>query len=130
MKCNTGIQFKLPWAYDSVKSSWLPSGQKHWRIEWSMLVELYCPFAAHCVKSVQMRNFSGPYFPVIGLNTEIYSVNLLTKCEYRKIRTRKNSVFGHFSCTGRPKVGFGLKAKLIKKMKAINRTINFEVLEN
>ena len=29
--------------------------------------------------------FSGPYFPVFGLNSE-----------YRKIRTRKNSVFGHF----------------------------------
>ena len=25
----------------------------------------------HCVKSVQIRNFSGPYFLVFGLNTEI-----------------------------------------------------------
>ena len=23
----------------------------------------------HCVKSVQIRSFSGPYFPVFGLNT-------------------------------------------------------------
>ena len=36
--------------------------------------------------------FSGPYFPVFGRNTEIQS-------EYRKIRTRKNSIFGHFSCS-------------------------------
>ena len=41
--------------------------------------------------------FSGPYFPVSGLNTEIYSVNLYIQYEYRKIRTRKYSVFGHFS---------------------------------
>ena len=41
--------------------------------------------------------FSGPYFPVIGLNTEIYVVNLYIQSEYRKIRTRKNSAFGHFS---------------------------------
>ena len=41
--------------------------------------------------------FSGPYFLVFGLNTEIYGVNLRIQSEYRKIRTRKNSVFGHFS---------------------------------
>ena len=34
--------------------------------------------------------FSGPYFPVFGLNTEIQS-------EYREIQTRKSSIFGHFS---------------------------------
>ena len=41
--------------------------------------------------------FSDPYFPVFGLNTEIYSVNLRIRSEYMKIRTRKNSVFGYFS---------------------------------
>ena len=41
--------------------------------------------------------FSGPYFPVFGLNTEIYDVNLRIQSEYRKIRNRKNSVFGHSS---------------------------------
>ena len=39
---------------------------------------------------------SSPYFPVFGLNTEIYRENLRIQFEYRKIRTRKNSVFGHF----------------------------------
>ena len=38
--------------------------------------------------------FSGPYFPVFGLNTEIYGVNLRIKSKYRKLWTRKNSVFG------------------------------------
>ena len=40
--------------------------------------------------------FCGPYFSVFGLNTEIYGVNLRIQSEYRKIRTRKNSAFGHF----------------------------------
>ena len=39
---------------------------------------------------------SGPYVPVFGLHTEIYSVNLCFQSKYRKIRTRNNSVLGHF----------------------------------
>ena len=42
---------------------------------------------------------SGPYFSVIRLNMEIYRVNLHIQSEYRKIQTRKNSVFGHSSCS-------------------------------
>ena len=41
--------------------------------------------------------FSGPYFPVFGLNAEIYFVNLRIQSKYGKIRTRKNSVFEHVS---------------------------------
>ena len=41
--------------------------------------------------------FSGPYFPVFELNTEIHGLNLRIQFEYKKIWTRKNSVFGHFS---------------------------------
>ena len=44
--------------------------------------------------------FSGSYFHVFGLNTEIYEVNFHIQSEYRKIRTRKNGVFGHFSRSG------------------------------
>ena len=40
---------------------------------------------------------SSPYFPVFRLNTGIYGVNLRIQSEYRKIRTRNNSVLGHFS---------------------------------
>ena len=47
----------------------------------------------HFVKSFQIRSFSGPYFPVFGLNTEIYGVNLCVQYEYGKMRTRRNSVF-------------------------------------
>ena len=35
---------------------------------------------------------SSPYLPVFGLNIEIYSVNIHIQSEYRKIRTRNNSV--------------------------------------
>ena len=40
---------------------------------------------------------SGQYFPVFGLNPEIYGVNIRIQLEYGKIRTRNNYVFGHFS---------------------------------
>ena len=33
--------------------------------------------------------FPGPYFPVLGLNTEIYGVNLRIQSKYRKTRIRK-----------------------------------------
>ena len=51
----------------------------------------------HCVKRTRHGVFSGLYFPVFGLNTEIYEVNLRIQSEYGKIPTRKNSVLGHFS---------------------------------
>ena len=44
--------------------------------------------------------FSGPYFPAFGLNTERYSVSLRIQSEYGKMRTRKSSVFEHFSRSG------------------------------
>ena len=41
--------------------------------------------------------FSGPHFLAFGLNTERYSAFLRIQSECGKIRTRKNSAFGHFS---------------------------------
>ena len=41
--------------------------------------------------------FPGLYFPVFGLNLEIYSVNLRIQSKCMKILTSKNSVFEHFS---------------------------------
>ena len=31
---------------------------------------------SHCIKSVHIRRYSGPHFPVLGMNTERYSVSL------------------------------------------------------
>ena len=41
--------------------------------------------------------FSGPYFPAFGLNTVRYFVSLHIQSKCGKVRTRKNSVFVHFS---------------------------------
>ena len=46
-----------------------------------------------CVKSVQIRSFFWSVFS--RMRTE-YSVSLRTQSECRKIRTRRDSVFGHF----------------------------------
>ena len=48
-------------------------------------------------KVSKYRVFSGPYFPAFGLNTERYFVSLPIHSKWGKIRTRKYSVFGHFS---------------------------------
>ena len=51
----------------------------------------------HCFttwKVCKCEVFSGPYFPVFGLNA-----NLRIQSEYGKIRTTKNFLFGHFSHT-------------------------------
>ena len=57
--------------------------------------------------------FCGPYFPEFGLNTERYSVSLHIQSKCGKIRTRKNSVFGHFSRS--------VKTMIWKKWKDISK---------
>ena len=44
-------------------------------------------YTYHCVKSVRIRSYSGPYFPAFGLNTED-TVSLRIQSECGKIRTR------------------------------------------
>ena len=46
--------------------------------------------------------FSGLYFPVFGLNTEIYEANLHTQSTLRQNTNQENSVFGHFSHSEQP----------------------------
>ena len=43
----------------------------------------------HCVKSVRIWSFSGPYFPVFRLNKDRYGVSLRIPSECGKIRTKK-----------------------------------------
>ena len=62
------------------------SGRLHLNLVIILMVHFGQSF--HCVKSVQIRSFSGPHFPVFGLNTESYSVNLRIQYKYRKMRTR------------------------------------------
>ena len=53
----------------------------------------FCCFL-HCqLKHITIalpKDFSGPYFPAFGLNTEIYTVNFRIQSECRKTRTRKS----------------------------------------
>ena len=42
----------------------------------------------HCVKSVRILSYSGPYFPAFGLNTEKYSVSLHIQSECGKVLRR------------------------------------------
>ena len=46
---------------------------------------------SHCVKSVRIRSYSGPYFPAFGLNTERCEVFHRIQSKYGKIRTRITS---------------------------------------
>ena len=54
-----------------------------------------CDFTAWKVSKYGF--FSGPYFPAFELNTERYEVSFRIQSECGKLRTRKNSVFGHIS---------------------------------
>ena len=42
----------------------------------------------HCVKSVCIQSYSGPYSPAFGLNMERYSVSLRIQSESGKMQTR------------------------------------------
>ena len=58
----------------------------------------------HCVKRVGIRSFSGPYFPVFGLNTERCGVYFRIQYECGKIGTRKTTNVNTF---------YSVKAKLV-----------------
>ena len=51
----------------------------------------------HCVKSVRIRSYSGPYFPAYGQNTERYGVSQLYLVQMRENADQNNSEYGHFS---------------------------------
>ena len=44
--------------------------------------------SCHCIKSVHIWSYSGPYFPAFGLNTERYEVSFRSQSECGKIWTR------------------------------------------
>ena len=53
------------------------------------------PVHDHCVKSIRIWSYSGPYHPAFGLNTERY-VSLLI----RENTDQNNSKYRHFSRSG------------------------------
>ena len=54
------------------------------------------PFDSHCMKSVRIWRFSGPYFPAFELNIERYFVSPRIQSEYGKILIRKTPNMGLF----------------------------------
>ena len=50
----------------------------------------------HCVKSVRIRSYSGPYFPAFGLNKETHSVSPYS-IRMLENTDQNNSEYGHFS---------------------------------
>ena len=46
------------------------------------LVSCPCLDVLHCVKSVQIRSYFWPHFPVFGLNTEIHGFDTFHAVEY------------------------------------------------
>ena len=56
-------------------------------------------FASTASKVFKYGDFSGPYFPVLGLNTEI---NLLIQSDYWKIRTKKTPHLDTFHAVLQP----------------------------
>ena len=64
-----------------------------------IIINLFSKIRADLVSLVAYTEFfSGLHFSIFRLNTEIYRLNPGIQSEYGKIRTRKNFVFGHFSC--------------------------------
>ena len=61
-----------------------------------MFKVLYFDCGKHCVKSIRIRSYSGPYFPEFGLNTERYSISPYSVW-MRENEYQNNSEYGHFS---------------------------------
>ena len=75
--------------------------------------------------------FSGPHFLAFRLNRETCSVSLCIQSECEKMRIRKNSIFGHFSCSGNAKanmsrdwyrINFSIRTQFSKESHTINQT--------
>ena len=55
---------------------------------------------SHCVKSVRIRSYSGPHFPVFGVNTERYAVSFRIQSKCGKMRIRITPNAANFHATG------------------------------
>ena len=59
-------------------------------------------YVKHCIKSVRIQSYFGPYFPAFGLNTEGHSVSLRIQSECGEIRARitpNTDTFHAVKCT-------------------------------
>ena len=97
-----------------------------WKPCWIIrnIIQWLFPFLFyHCVKIVQLRIFSDPYFPSFRPNTEVYGVTYLFQALGNT--EQKNSVFGHFShslCMTTPSLRISLKKTFDTTSKRSTRT--------
>ena len=77
---NFRIFFK-PSSFQSVFSSYLFIQRRIY----PLIINLFKQ--KHCVKSVRIRSYPGPYFPTFGLNAERHGVSLCIQSECGKIQT-------------------------------------------
>ena len=80
---------------------------------WIYLELAFCKYWTTAWKVSKYGVCCGPHFPVFELNTEIYGVNIHIQSKYRKIRTRNNSIFGHFSSSGYNDEVFNFSASFV-----------------
>ena len=112
-----------PWLYKPVAPTNLGTWSSFVFLTiWSLLFEHSSNFNVHCVKSVQIRSFFWSLFSCIRTEYGELLVNLRIESEYKKMRTRNNSAFGHFSRSGYVKYDlfinfFGNYGSLIIKRK-------------
>ena len=73
----------------------------------------------HCVKSVPIRSYSGPYFPAFRRNSKRYFLSLRSISPYsvrmRENTDENNSEYGHFSHSVSCIVAWGLTPSTISK---------------
>ena len=77
-------------------------GRKGWDIIlfsfWDFYLYIFMFMIFYTVWKVsKIRSFIWSIFPAFGLNAERYEISLRIQPECEKIRTKKNSVFGHIS---------------------------------
>ena len=96
--------------FEAIRSAILTEYKLHAQINWIVLIlqkqwkmKSQCQRSLQKSESVAVRNvsefriFSCIFFPVFGVNTEIYSVNLRLQWKYGKMWTRKTAHLDTFN---------------------------------
>ena len=94
--------FKNTGTTASVQSDWCRA--KNYWYKYKLLKAHKCQLGRHnvcrhCVKTVRIRSYSGPYFPAFGLNTDRSGLSLRIQSECSKNKDQVNFEYGHFSCS-------------------------------
>ena len=84
--------------YINCFSCWIKLKCMQWKRCNNLTSEQLAHTRSHFLKSILIRNCSGPYFPTFGVNTERYFVSQCS-VQMRENTDQKNSEYGHFFCS-------------------------------